>query len=88
MSKNTSDEESEIGGQTDGERTVPLLSEKLIAQLQGAVDAARRKRTGPNAGGGSLGASAETPGTRQFLVAADETQLPPDLVGHESHRIR
>ena len=88
MPKKTSDDESKVDGQTDGERTVPLLSEKLIAQLQGAVDAARRKRTGPNAGGGSLGASAETPGTRHFLAAADEPQLPPDLVGHESHRIR
>jgi hypothetical protein len=33
---------------THGERTPPLLSEKLVAKLQGAVEAAQRKRTAQN----------------------------------------
>ena len=47
MSKKTSDGESRITRLTNGERTPPLLSEKLIAKLQGAVEAAQRKRTPP-----------------------------------------
>jgi hypothetical protein len=42
MSKKTSDGEVRITGLTNGERTPPLLSEKLIAKLQGAVEVARR----------------------------------------------
>jgi hypothetical protein len=44
MSKKTSDSELEIARIANGSRTPPLLSEKLIAKLQGAVEAARRKR--------------------------------------------
>lgn len=47
MSKKTSDGESRMGRLTNGERTPPLLREKLIAKLQGAVEAAQRKRTPP-----------------------------------------
>lgn len=45
MSKKASDGESTIARLTYGERTPPLLSEKLIAKLQGAVEAAQRKRS-------------------------------------------
>jgi len=45
LSKKTSDGDSEITRPINGERTPPLLSEKLIAKLQGAVEAAQRKRT-------------------------------------------
>ncbi len=48
MSKKTSDGESSIDPLSDGERTPPPLCEKLIAKLQGAVEAAQRKRTLPN----------------------------------------
>jgi hypothetical protein len=36
-----------IADPTSGESAPPLLSEKLIAQLQGAVEAAQRKRMPP-----------------------------------------
>jgi hypothetical protein len=48
MSKKTRDGESGIDHPSNGERTPPLLCEKLIAKLQGAVEAAQRKRTQPN----------------------------------------
>lgn len=48
MSKKTSDGESRMDRLSDGERTPPLLCEKLIAKLHLAVEAAQRKRTPPN----------------------------------------
>jgi hypothetical protein len=45
MSKKTSERASKSIRATNGERTPPLLSEKLVAKLQGAVEAAQRKRT-------------------------------------------
>jgi len=87
MSKKTSDDESRIA-HLNGECTPPLLNEKLIAKLQGAVEAARRKRTPSNVVGNGSDVSADAPGTRHFCVAADEPQLAPGLVGHEGHRIR
>jgi len=44
MPKKMSDGASMTDGLTPGESPPPLLSEKLIAQLQGAVEAAQRKR--------------------------------------------
>ena len=44
MPKKTSDCRSTIAAQSHGEAMPPLLSEKRIAQLQGAVWAAQRKR--------------------------------------------
>jgi len=44
MPKKMSDGASMTDGPTPGEIAPPLLSEKLIAQLQGAVEAAQRKR--------------------------------------------
>jgi hypothetical protein len=43
MSKKTSGRRSKNSRQTTAEPTPPLLSDKLIAQLQGAVSAAQRK---------------------------------------------
>jgi hypothetical protein len=43
MPKKTSDGALMIAHLTQGEATPPLLSEKLIAQLQGAVEAARKR---------------------------------------------
>jgi len=88
MPKKTSDDESSPAQPTAGENTPPLLSEKLIAQLQGAVEAARRKRAQPNAGGNGSDVPAGTSGARRFRDAADESQLAPGLVGHEGHRVR
>jgi hypothetical protein len=48
MSKKTSDGEPRISRLTNGERTPPPLSEQLIAKLQGAVEAAQRKRMPPS----------------------------------------
>jgi hypothetical protein len=48
MSKKTNDGEPRTVRLTNGERTPPLLSEKLIAKLQGAVEAAQRKRMPPS----------------------------------------
>jgi hypothetical protein len=47
MPKKTSDCRSTIAAQSHGEAMPPLLSEKRIAQLQGAVWAAQRKRMPP-----------------------------------------
>jgi hypothetical protein len=44
MAKKTNGSESKLPRLHPGESTPPLLSEKLIAQLQGAVAAAQRKR--------------------------------------------
>lgn len=44
MPKKTSDEKPKRSRLNAGEPTPPLLSEKLIAQLQGAVNAAQRTR--------------------------------------------
>jgi hypothetical protein len=44
MPKKTSDDALNIDHPTHGEATPPLLSEKRIAQLQGAVEAALRNR--------------------------------------------
>jgi hypothetical protein len=45
MAKKTGDDRPKQTGSDSGEPTPPpFLSEKLIAQLQGAVDAAQRKR--------------------------------------------
>jgi hypothetical protein len=44
MSKNTDDGELRITRLADDESTPPLLSDELIAKLQGAVEAAQRKR--------------------------------------------
>ncbi|HMH87954.1 MAG TPA: hypothetical protein VK523_04895 [Steroidobacteraceae bacterium] len=44
MSKKTHDDRSQQSASNAVEPAPPLLSEKLIAQLQGAVDAAQRKR--------------------------------------------
>jgi hypothetical protein len=44
MPKRTSDGRPEQSRLNAGEPTPPFLSEKLIAQLQGAVSAAQRKR--------------------------------------------
>jgi hypothetical protein len=43
MPKKTNDRESSYTRSMQGERAPPLLSEELIAKLQGAVNAARRK---------------------------------------------
>ena len=45
MPKKTSEGASRNSHPTHGERPPPLLSEKLVAKLQGAVEAAQRKRT-------------------------------------------
>ena len=45
MPKRTSDERHDKSHMSVHEAPPPLLSEKLIAQLQGAVSAAQRKRT-------------------------------------------
>jgi hypothetical protein len=45
MSKKTSEGAPRNTRPTNGEHTPPLLSEKLVAKLQGAVEAAQRKRT-------------------------------------------
>jgi len=47
MPKKMIDGAQKIGRPTSGEGAPPLLSEKLIAQLQGAVEAAQRKRNAP-----------------------------------------
>jgi hypothetical protein len=47
MPKKMSDGASKIARLNPGENTPPLLSEKLIAQLQGAVEAAQRRRIRP-----------------------------------------
>jgi hypothetical protein len=47
MPKKTSDGELTIAHAAQGEATPPLLSEKLIAQLQGAVEAARKRMPMP-----------------------------------------
>jgi hypothetical protein len=44
MFKKTRDGAPKPPGSTTNEPTPPYLSEKLIAELQGAVSAARRKR--------------------------------------------
>jgi hypothetical protein len=44
MPKKTSDDALKIDHLTHGEAMPPLLSEKHIAQLQGAVEAAQRNR--------------------------------------------
>jgi hypothetical protein len=44
MAKKTNGSEPKLLRLHRGESTPPLLSEKLIAKLQGAVAAARRKR--------------------------------------------
>jgi hypothetical protein len=44
MPKRTSEERHDISRLSADEAAPPLLSEKLIAQLQGAVSAAQRKR--------------------------------------------
>jgi hypothetical protein len=44
MSKRTRDDGPKESSSIAGEPTPAFLSEKLIAQLQGAVNAARRKR--------------------------------------------
>jgi hypothetical protein len=45
MSKRAKDSESKRSRPRTEESAPPLLSDKLIAQLQGAVSAAQRKRT-------------------------------------------
>jgi hypothetical protein len=45
MPKRTSEERHDKSDMSVHEAPPPLLSEKLIAQLQGAVRAAQRKRT-------------------------------------------
>ena len=47
LSKKTSHGDSRISRLGNNERTPPHLSEKLIAQLQGAVEAAQRRRARP-----------------------------------------
>lgn len=47
MPKKMSDGALKIAHLTHGEATPPLLSEKFIAQLQGAVEAAKCKRMPP-----------------------------------------
>jgi hypothetical protein len=57
MSKRASDGRSQKDRPTTEEAAPPLLSEKLIAQLQGAVSAAqRRRKSEPNdtSGNGAL----------------------------------
>jgi hypothetical protein len=44
MPKRTSDERHDKSHMSDEEAAPPFLSEKLIAQLQGAVSVAQRKR--------------------------------------------
>ena len=44
MPKKTRDGEPRLTGTAGGERTPPPLGEDFIAKLQGAVEAARRKR--------------------------------------------
>jgi hypothetical protein len=44
MSKKTPIDRSKQSASNAGEPTPPLLSDRLIAQLQGAVNAAQRKR--------------------------------------------
>jgi hypothetical protein len=44
MPKRTSDERHDDSHESAEEAAPPFLSEKLIAQLQGAVSAAQRKR--------------------------------------------
>jgi hypothetical protein len=44
MSKRTREDGPKESSSIAGEPTPPFLSEKLIAQLQGAVNAAQRKR--------------------------------------------
>jgi hypothetical protein len=45
MPKKMRDDALGLARLAQGESTPPLLSEKLIAQLQGAVEAAQRRRT-------------------------------------------
>jgi hypothetical protein len=47
MSNKMSDSELRIARLTDGESAPPLLSDKLIAKLHEAVEAAQRKRPPP-----------------------------------------
>jgi hypothetical protein len=47
MPKKMSDGASKIARLNPGDGAPPLLSEKLIAQLQGAVEAAQRRRLRP-----------------------------------------
>jgi hypothetical protein len=47
MPKKMLDDAPSIAHLAHGESTPPQLSEKLIAQLQGAVEAAQRKRKAP-----------------------------------------
>jgi hypothetical protein len=49
MPKKMIDGAPQIGRPTGGDGAPPLLSEKLIAQLQGAVEAAQRRRNAPQA---------------------------------------
>jgi hypothetical protein len=65
MSKKTSEGASRNTGPTGG--TPPLLSEKLVAKLQGAVEAAQRKRR-------SQYSYAAHPG--------DDSSANPGVVGH------
>ncbi len=60
MPKRTSADTHKISQVSVGEPTPPFLSEKLIAQLQGAVSAARRKRISKLLGTGNRSAEKES----------------------------
>jgi hypothetical protein len=68
MAKRAKDPESKRSRPTTEESAPPLLSEKLIAQLQGAVGAAQRKRmSGPNEASATRSRQEESgPGHRHF----------------------
>ena len=64
MSKRTREDGPQESSSIAGEPTPAFLSEKLVAQLQGAVDAAQRKRVPHSNGKGAnrMGAKATSSG--------------------------
>jgi hypothetical protein len=72
MSKRTREDGPKESSSIAGQPTPAFLSEKLVAQLQGAVDAAQRKRMPHSNGKGEsrMGAKPASSGG----IAADPTQ--------------
>jgi hypothetical protein len=85
MSKKTSEGASKDIRPPHGEHTPPLLSEKLVAKLQAAVEAAQRKRTSQyRYAAAPAGDSSANPGVvgqlRSAISAAREIRTDDDTL--------
>jgi hypothetical protein len=69
MSKKTSGSKPKNSRPITAEPTPPLLGDKLIAQLQGAVSAAQRKRVGESR-------QVTNPLTLQLIISAPPAEAP------------